>query len=80
MVSREASLSLYVTLAIDTGMSRIFVSYRHDQQDWVWKRLVPALEGGGVVAVIDRDTFRAGEGVIGQMDHQQDQADAVCTT
>lgn len=57
-------------------MGRLFVSYRHHQREWVWKRLVPALEAGGVEVIIDRDEFRAGEGVVGQMDHQQDQADA----
>ncbi len=63
-------------LNTNNTMGRLFVSYRHHQQEWVWKSLVPALEAGGVDIIIDRDTFRAGEGVVGQMDHQQDQADA----
>jgi hypothetical protein len=57
-------------------MGPIFVSYRHHQREWVWERLVPALEAGGVEVIIDRDRFRAGERVVGQMDHEQDRADA----
>jgi TIR domain len=57
-------------------MSGTFVSYSHHQQEWVWNRLVPILEGAGVHGLLlDADRFRAGKGVIGQMDATQDLAD-----
>ena len=55
---------------------KVFISYRHHQQEWVWDRLVPVLEAGGVDLLIDRDRFKAGEGVVGQMYATQDSADA----
>lgn len=54
----------------------IFVSYRHHQAEWVWKNLIPVLEGAGTQLAIDCDRFKAGEGVKGQMDAEQDKTDA----
>ncbi len=54
---------------------RVFVSYSHEQQDWVLDRLVPCLKAGHVDVLIDRDRFKAGLPVVGQMDALQDQAD-----
>lgn len=56
-------------------MTRIFVSYCHQQGDWVWKRLVPCLKAGGAEVLIDRERFELGKALIGQMDALQDQAD-----
>jgi hypothetical protein len=56
-------------------MTKAFVSYSHRQGDWVWDRLVPVLRAGGAEPLIDRERFDAGEGVVGQMDAIQDQAD-----
>ncbi len=55
---------------------KIFISYCHRQSDWVWQRLVPCLKAGGAEVLIDVERFKAGVGVIGQMDAAQDQADA----
>jgi hypothetical protein len=54
---------------------RIFISYSHQQSDWVWERLVPCLEAGGAEVLIDRQQFQVGQAVVGQMDAVQDQAD-----
>ena len=55
---------------------RVFVSYSHKQGQWVWERLVPILRAAGCAEVlIDRERFRAGRGVKGQMDARQEQAD-----
>jgi len=55
---------------------RVFVSYSHRQGQWVWERLVPILRAAGCAEVlIDRERFRAGRGVKGQMDATQDQAE-----
>lgn len=54
---------------------RVFVSYRHCQGDWVWERLVPCLKAGGADVLIDKERFRLGKAVVGQMDDLQDQAD-----
>ena len=55
-------------------MTKVFVSYCHQQGQWVWDRLVPCLKAGGTEVLIDRERFEAGKGVIGQMDTTQDQA------
>lgn len=55
-------------------MAKVFVSYSHRQGDWVWDRLVPVLKAGGAEVLIDRDRFRAGRSVVGQMDAVQDLA------
>jgi hypothetical protein len=55
---------------------RVFVSYSHRQGQWVWERLAPILRAAGCAEVlIDRERFRAGRGVKGQMDATQEQAD-----
>jgi hypothetical protein len=47
---------------------RVFVSYSHQQGQWVWERLVPILRAAGCAEVlIDRERFRAGRGVKGQV-------------
>ena len=48
---------------------RIFVSYSHKQGDWVWDKLIPCLRAGGAKPLADRDVFKAGRSVIGQMAH-----------
>jgi hypothetical protein len=54
---------------------KVFVSYSHCQEDWVWNRLVPCLKAGGAEVLIDRERFKPGRTVVGQMDAVQDQAD-----
>ncbi len=54
---------------------RIFISYSHQQIDWVKNRLVPCLSAGGAEIIIDYQHFTIGKAVVGQMDHWQDQAD-----
>lgn len=56
-------------------MAKVFISYSHNQGDWVWERLVPCLKAGGAQLLIDREQFEAGRRVLGQMDAVQDQAD-----
>lgn len=54
---------------------KVFISYSHNQVEWVKKRLVPSLEAGGADILIDYREFAAGRTVIGQMDSTQDKAD-----
>jgi len=54
---------------------RVFISYSHQQADWVCKRLVPCLEAGGADVLIDRERFKIGQAVVGQMDALQDSAE-----
>ena len=54
---------------------KVFVSYAHQQQDWVRGSLVPVLEASGAEVLVDYKHFRASRRVIGQMDDLQDQAD-----
>jgi hypothetical protein len=53
----------------------LFISYCHKQGNWVWDRLVPCLRAGGADVRIDRERFKAGTALIGQMDATQDMAD-----
>jgi TIR domain len=61
---------------------KVFVSYSHQQSDWVRCDLVPVLEAGGAEVLVDYKLFKAGRTVIGQMDGTQDQADyhVLCLT
>ncbi|MDG4595096.1 MAG: toll/interleukin-1 receptor domain-containing protein [Candidatus Contendobacter sp.] len=56
-------------------MTKTFVSYCHHQGDWVWGRLAPCLKAGGAEVLIDRERFKLGKALVGQMDALQDQAD-----
>jgi hypothetical protein len=54
---------------------RIFVSYSHKQFDWVHSRLIPVLSAAGGTVLVDKDRFKAGKTVIGQMDALQSTAE-----
>lgn len=54
---------------------KIFISYKHENKEWVRRNLVPCLEAGGAEVIIDYKYFMAGQSVIGLMDQQQEQAD-----
>ena len=54
---------------------RVFISYSHEQGQWVWDDLVPCLKAGGADVLIDKEDFEAGKAVIGQMNKIQDKAD-----
>ena len=54
---------------------KVFISYNHKQVEWVKNRLVPCLEAGGAVILIDYKEFGVGKAVVGQMDSTQDRAD-----
>lgn len=53
----------------------VFVSYSHQQRDWVWSQLCPLLRAAGAEVSIDIERFTAGESVWKQMDAEQDRAD-----
>ena len=54
---------------------KVFISYRHQQSEWVRTTLYPVLSAGGAQVVIDYKEFSAGEAVRRQMKRAQDQAD-----
>lgn len=53
---------------------KIFVSYSHQQSDWVRDRLIPVLRAGGLEVLFD-ERFRAARALVAEMDALQDQAD-----
>jgi hypothetical protein len=54
---------------------KIFVSYCHRQEAWVLDALLPCLKAAGAELLVDRERFKAGRAVLGQMDALQDQAE-----
>lgn len=54
---------------------KIFISYSHQQGDWVCDRLAPCLKAVGAEVLLDKERFNIGKAVVGQMDAVQDQAD-----
>jgi hypothetical protein len=56
-------------------IKKVFISYSHEQGEWVWDDLVPCLKAGGAEVLIDRERFEAGKSVVGQMDKIQNKAD-----
>ncbi len=54
---------------------KVFISYNHNQVEWVKNRLVTSLEAGGADVLVDYHEFAAGRTVIGQIDSTQDKAD-----
>ena len=54
---------------------RVFISYSHQQSDWVCQSLFPCLEAGGAEVLIDKDRFQIGKAVVGQMDTLLDEAE-----
>jgi len=54
---------------------KVFISYSHQQGDWVFDRLYPLLEAGGAEVLIDRNRFRLGLALFDQMDALQDEAE-----
>jgi hypothetical protein len=55
-------------------MGSVFVSYSWKQGEWVWDRLVPVLKASRIEVLIDRERFKAGKDILGQMDKTQDEA------
>ncbi len=56
-------------------MAKVFVSYSHKDGDWVWTRLKPVLEAGGVEVLLDEEHFRPGGALHRQMDALQDRGE-----
>jgi len=54
---------------------KVFISYSHQQGEWVWHRLKPCLEAGGAEVHIDIERFKAGHDLTAQMDVEQDACD-----
>lgn len=45
----------------------VFISYRHQNTDWVRKALVPSLKGAGIKIFIDYQDFRLGAALVTEM-------------
>jgi len=54
---------------------RVFISYRHQQAEWVRTTLYPVLSAGGAEVVVDYEQFAAGLAVRRQMKAAQDRAE-----
>jgi hypothetical protein len=54
---------------------KVFVSYSHQQGEWVRDHLVPVLKASGPQILIDWERLRAGYAVVGEMAATQDEAD-----
>jgi len=54
---------------------KVFISYSHQQGEWVWNSLVPCLRAGGAEVHIDVERFKAGKDLTAQMDAEQDACD-----
>jgi TIR domain len=55
-------------------MRKVFVSYSHQQGEWVRDRLIPVLRAAELEVLFDGD-FAAGKSLVGQMDATQDRAE-----
>jgi len=64
-----------LTKLICTMAKKIFISYRHQQSEWVRTTLYPVLSAGGADIVIDYKLFEAGEAIRRQMKAAQVKAD-----
>ncbi len=56
-------------------MTKIFISYAHEQGPWVWRYLVPVLKAAGADLLIDVERFKYGVSVPRQMNEAQDEAE-----
>lgn len=54
---------------------KIFISYSHQQGEWVTKILVPCMRAGGADPHIDDERFKSGHELTAQMDAEQDTCD-----
>ncbi len=59
-------------------MTKVFISYNHQQKTWVLERLTPCLEAGGAEVLIDRQRFAVGQPVVGQMDAARIRPTGIC--
>lgn len=52
----------------------VFVSYSHQDEVWVWKHLLPRLEGAGLSVCIDRRDFEIGTPLLVNMERSVDRS------
>ncbi len=45
---------------------KVFISYSHQQEEWVLQRLKPCLDAGGAEVLIDAERFRAGRTLVAE--------------